>query len=156
MSTIEDERTLKVKNEIIAKLKRTHFKYHNYINLTEYVLAWPDLEHNNNGVAKDVAKKLQESGEFTYKEEGTFPEFWVEKTVKKPLSETRPVASQIRTGFITLVFSLIGSIIIYKMQSREKTQVDTQQNTHLNNLSDSASRFAKSIEALEDSIKTRH
>jgi hypothetical protein len=79
--------TLKVKKDIINQLKKDHFKYHNYINLTEYVLALPDPIHNNNGVAKDVAKKMQESGEFTYEEKGTFPEFWVEKAIRKSWKE---------------------------------------------------------------------
>jgi hypothetical protein len=85
MNPLTDKETLRVKRVIIRKLKKEHFKYHNHINLTEYVEAYPDTRHNHNGVAKDISKKMVESGKFICIEDRTPGKiiYYIDKAVKK-------------------------------------------------------------------------
>lgn len=83
----QDKKTLDVKKDIIKTIKKKHFKYHNRLNISKYVIGKADSIHNNNGVAKDICDKLKETGEYDCMEVGTNPDYWAIKIKRTSLRE---------------------------------------------------------------------
>src|SRR5260221_4777808 len=83
----QDKETLDIKKDIIKTIKKKHFKYHNRLNISEYVINNADNIHNNNGVAKDICDKLKETGEYDCMEVGTNPDYWAIKIKRKSWKE---------------------------------------------------------------------
>jgi hypothetical protein len=135
------------KKREIKKLIKTHFRYHNRLNLTEHLANHTNLKYKgNNGVAKDMADKMNESGLFTREVVGA-DEYWVVKNVMKGWAERNPGWDKIRTGFITALFSLIVGIALFQINNQGQARIDNKQNESLLRTSDSLTILDKKIKA---------
>ena len=154
--TAEEKRVLKFKQMIIRELKRNHFRLHNRLNLSEYILNYKDPEnkfsdYKHNGVAKDLADKMEASGEFK-KEIVGVDEYWIIKNVIKGWAERNPGWDKVRTGLITALFSLIVGWLLFQLNNRGQVQIDNKQNESLSRKGDSLKTLDNKIKALEDTL----
>ena len=157
--TPEEKRVLKFKKMVIKELKKNHFKLHNRKNISEYVINYEDpnnkySDYKNNGVVKDIADKMEASGEFN-KEIVGVDEYWVVTNVIKGWTERNPFGDKVRTGLITFLFSIGAAILLYYILPPRPSPDSIQQNQHLIRLSDSLKILDTKTKVLEN-ILTKH
>ena len=154
--TAEEKNVFKFKEMVIRELKRNHFRLHNRLNLSEYIINYNDpknkfADYKNNGVAKDLADKMEASGEFN-KEIAGVDQYWVVKNVIRGWAERNPVLDKVRTGFITALFSLLVGWLLFQLNNRGQVQIENKQNESLLRKGDSLKIFDNKIKALEDTL----
>lgn len=146
-----------VEQQIIERVLE-HFrnKKNKILNLSDFVYKNAPKHFDSYLMAKDIAATLKETGKFETEGEGIGEGsiYFVKPIARKKFNERHPVWFAIIMAFIGAGLALGGRLITETAQGRQQHRLDNQQDSLIQDLTDSITNLRNQIRVLERAFDT--